>query len=175
MYAIIQDEAVVKWGAIAALFPNVSFPESGPENDWMASNDVYLVNSKIEFDPATERVENVEPYFEDGTVLSVRVVARSAENLANERHNQITRAIQSGDMTVVSSMTAEEKVTYEPLAWNVTRERRTVKLADTDWTQLDDTPIANTDKSQWALYRQALRDITTQADPFHIEWPALPV
>jgi len=27
------------------------------------------------------------------------------------------------------------------------------------------------DKTAWATYRQALRDITTQADPFNITWP----
>jgi hypothetical protein len=27
------------------------------------------------------------------------------------------------------------------------------------------------DKTAWATYRQALRDITKQADPFNIAWP----
>jgi hypothetical protein len=38
-------------------------------------------------------------------------------------------------------------------------------LKDTDWTQVADSPV---DKTAWATYRQALRDITTQADPFNI-------
>jgi hypothetical protein len=75
----------------------------------------------------------------------------------------------------VEPMNEEEVTARTEQEWNAVRGRRNFLLARTDWTQLDDTPIANTDKSQWALYRQALRDITTQADPFHIEWPALPV
>lgn len=59
--------------------------------------------------------------------------------------------------------------------WLMVRGVRNRKLAETDWTQLDDTPLANTAKQQWASYRQALRDITAQADPFNIEWPANPV
>jgi len=34
--------------------------------------------------------------------------------------------------------------------------------------QVADSPV---DKTAWATYRQALRDITKQADPFKIEWP----
>lgn len=75
----------------------------------------------------------------------------------------------------VEPMTEEEVTARTKQEWGEVRGQRNFLLARTDWTQLDDTPIANTDKSQWALYRQALRDITTQADPFHIEWPALPV
>jgi hypothetical protein len=79
----------------------------------------------------------------------------------------------------VTHTAAEQEAAYKAqkdhAQWEAIRTDRNKRLADTDWTQLDDTPIANTDKSQWALYRQALRDITTQADPFHIEWPALPV
>jgi len=38
------------------------------------------------------------------------------------------------------------------------------------WTQLSDSPV---DKAAWATYRQALRDITTQVDPFNIKWPKI--
>jgi hypothetical protein len=30
---------------------------------------------------------------------------------------------------------------------------------------------ASADAATWAAYRQALRDITTQANPFNITWP----
>jgi hypothetical protein len=43
-------------------------------------------------------------------------------------------------------------------------------LKDCDWTQLADSPV---NKTAWAAYRQALRDITAQSDPFNIEWPVL--
>lgn len=53
-------------------------------------------------------------------------------------------------------------------AWANIRARRNKMLAECDWTQLPDTPA---DTRSWAIYRQALRDITTQADPFNIAWP----
>jgi hypothetical protein len=59
-----------------------------------------------------------------------------------------------------------------PIAqWRSVREQRNTKLTQSDWTQL---PDASADSAAWAVYRQALRDITTQANPFVIEWPVEP-
>jgi hypothetical protein len=51
-------------------------------------------------------------------------------------------------------------------------DRRRRLLASSDWTQLPDVPLAT--KAIWAIYRQALRDITDQPDPFNIVWPTPP-
>lgn len=49
---------------------------------------------------------------------------------------------------------------------------RNAKLATSDWTQVADAPV---DKSAWATYRQALRDITSQSGfPFNVQWPQEP-
>jgi hypothetical protein len=49
------------------------------------------------------------------------------------------------------------------------RASRTEKLKDCDWTQIADSTA---DKTAWATYRQALRDITGQAGfPWTITWP----
>lgn len=58
------------------------------------------------------------------------------------------------------------------MKWNDVRSARTFLIAKTDWTQLPDVPLAT--KEAWATYRQALRDITTQSDPFNITWPTKP-
>ena len=52
------------------------------------------------------------------------------------------------------------------------RATRGDKLAECDWTQVEDAPV---DKAVWATYRQALRDVTTQTGfPWTIEWPTQP-
>jgi hypothetical protein len=52
------------------------------------------------------------------------------------------------------------------------REQRDQKLKDSDWTQIADAPV---DKAAWATYRQALRDIPSQAGfPWQIQWPVEP-
>lgn len=56
--------------------------------------------------------------------------------------------------------------------WPLVRARRNDLLTACDWTQLPDVPLAT--KEAWAAYRQALRDITEQPDPFNIVWPTPP-
>ena len=57
-------------------------------------------------------------------------------------------------------------------AWQEVRQERNRRLAASDWTQLPDVPMET--KSAWAAYRQALRDVTSQADPLNIVWPQVP-
>jgi len=52
------------------------------------------------------------------------------------------------------------------------RQQRDDKLKATDWTQVSDAPV---DKTVWATYRQALRDLTKeQGFPWEITWPTEP-
>jgi hypothetical protein len=52
------------------------------------------------------------------------------------------------------------------------RADRTKRLAESDWTQIADSPA---DKEAWATYRQALRDVTQQTGfPWTITWPTQP-
>lgn len=58
--------------------------------------------------------------------------------------------------------------------WALVRHDRNGKLAATDWWVIkaieDGVPLSKPK----ADYRQALRDITQQADPFNITWPVEP-
>lgn len=56
--------------------------------------------------------------------------------------------------------------------WAKVRQKRDNLLIACDWTQLPDVPSET--KTVWADYRQALRDITSQTDPFNIVWPTPP-
>lgn len=56
--------------------------------------------------------------------------------------------------------------------WPLVRAKRDRLIAATDWTQLPDVPLAT--KEMWANYRQSLRDVTLQPDPFNIVWPVAP-
>jgi len=52
------------------------------------------------------------------------------------------------------------------------RRQRDNRLAASDWTQVSDAPV---DKQAWAVYRQALRDVSDQAGfPNQITWPLKP-
>lgn len=75
--------------------------------------------------------------------------------------------------------------------WEELRQKRDLRLAGSDWTQMADSPLSNSKKAEWATYRQALRDLpnTLEArasfvshantNPFDAEngewsWPAKP-
>jgi len=58
--------------------------------------------------------------------------------------------------------------------WDVVRVTRDSKLLKCDWTQLDDVALTAEKVEEWKVYRTALRDITTQSDPYNVTWPTPP-
>jgi hypothetical protein len=72
----------------------------------------------------------------------------------------------------VADMDAEAIASLDAAQAKSVRQQRTEKLKDSDWTQIADSTA---DKQAWATYRQALRDITSQAGfPWTIDWPTQP-
>ena len=62
--------------------------------------------------------------------------------------------------TKVAELKAAEPMT-------LLRDERNYRLAQSDWTQLSDTPIVSSSKIEkdWKDYRQQLRDITVSSNP----------
>ena len=55
------------------------------------------------------------------------------------------------------------------------RQDRDEKLVKSDWTQMPDSPLDDTAKASWAIYRTALRNVPAQTDfPTNITWPTAP-
>jgi len=76
-----------------------------------------------------------------------------------------------GETTAAQQETAYRAMKDAEQAKSV-RNSRTEKLKDCDWTQIADSTA---DKTAWATYRQALRDITGQAGfPWNVTWPVAP-
>lgn len=59
--------------------------------------------------------------------------------------------------------------------WPLVRTKRDTLLSDTDWIVTKATEKGTTVPALWKTYRQALRDIPLQADPFNLVWPTLPL
>ncbi len=84
----------------------------------------------------------------------------------------IVKGVQDGeevtlqeDPAKVAQKTADQ--------WTSVRAQQKQQLYESDWTcSVTDYEVPN--KSEWAAYRQALRDVTTQTDPFAIVWPVAP-
>ena len=78
----------------------------------------------------------------------------------------------TGNVTSASQHEAAYKAIKDAEQASAVRQSRSDRLADCDWTQVADSPV---DKTVWATYRQALRDITTQSGfPWTVTWPDAP-
>lgn len=67
-----------------------------------------------------------------------------------------------------------KEVDYNFTATDI-REKRDKLLAESDWTQVTDSPLPAEDKEAWAVYRQALRNIPEQPGfPYEVDYPEKP-
>jgi hypothetical protein len=96
--------------------------------------------------------------------------------------NDYTKNITQGTPTLIDGNyyqtwnqvdASEAEISYRiENQWEEVRILRNQLLTECDWTQLSD--ISSEIKEAWIGYRQVLRNITTQTNPFSIEWPAKP-
>ena len=72
----------------------------------------------------------------------------------------------------VADMDADAIASLDASQADSVRAERNRKLTASDWTQVADAPV---DQTAWAAYRQALRDVPTQAGfPWDVTWPTEP-
>ena len=45
------------------------------------------------------------------------------------------------------------------------KKLRNAKLAQSDWTQANDSPLSDSKKAEWKTYRQTLRDLPSKVTP----------
>ena len=55
------------------------------------------------------------------------------------------------------------------------RTTRNILLTESDWTQVEDSPLSEEKKTEWKNYRQELRDLTNLDDLTTIIWPSKPL
>ncbi len=159
---IRETGAVMYEGEFRALFPNTSMPQQLSEE---------LLNS-FGADVVFEG-----PQATGGTVYQYSQ-ASGVEQVNGKWYTKYILGPVFLDQVVdgVTTTAAEQEATYKAQkdaeqAKSV-RATRDAKLAECDWTQVADAPV---DKTVWATYRQALRDVTAQEGfPWTIEWPDVP-
>jgi hypothetical protein len=116
-------------------------------------------------------------YFSTQPELTDTQMSEEATPVFDADAQRWTQAWQVREMTaeeILESTTKREAELLErnTMQANAVRVARNNLLKDSDWTQITD---ATADKAAWATYRQALRDVTQQADfPWTITWPDAP-
>lgn len=85
---------------------------------------------------------------------------------------------QSGSVYVQnwieSDASSEDIETRKNEKWQEVRDIRDNLLTQSDWTQFQDSPITGSLLTDWQTYRQGLRDITSQENPYSLTWPTKP-
>jgi hypothetical protein len=141
-----QPQANYTIGDLRKDHPNVSFPRN-ISDETLAAYNVFRVKElpAPEYNSRTHRLVTQAPTLVNGVWT-------------------VTRVAVAKDQAQIDSETAQ-------VAANV-REQRNKLIAECDWTQVADAPV---DKEAWATYRQALRDVPTQAGfPWDVTWPEAP-
>jgi hypothetical protein len=151
MFVLIEDGVVVQYPyniyQLKMAHPNVSFP-ADPSDEALQAFGMCRV-----FFATQPTVSDTQVLEEDPPVFSTE----------DQRWTQVWR---------VRDMTDEEVQQRNDSKASEIRTERNQKLSESDWTQLADAQI---DKAAWATYRQALRDVPSQAGfPWTIEWPTQP-
>ena len=142
---IIDGSTVKTVGEHTALFPNTSFPKTGISDSFLTENNAKQVELPT-YNLATQKLSSITPVIDGHYIKEYEVV----------------------------SLTTEEKTEIDNQQWNIVRTNRNMKLEESDYTQITDSPLTDEKKTEWQTYRQSLRDITKQSDPFNITWPTEP-
>jgi hypothetical protein len=147
MYLRIIDEIINYPYSIPQLreaYPNVSLP-SELTDESLIEWDMYVVLPTPYPNDYTKNITEGTPVLTDGVYYQNWVETPATES-------EISYRIEN--------------------KWTEVRELRSQLLTECDWTQLADIPTET--KAAWTEYRQSLRDITSQSNPFSINWPVKP-
>jgi|TARA_R110001606_G_scaffold10475_1_gene45436 hypothetical protein len=102
-----------------------------------------------------------------GTSMTIDdVVLTDDQSVIAGQHDPLTQKIVDG-----------EAVTYEADITGWLRRNRDLLLSSCDWTQGSDSPLSSSKKTEWATYRQALRDLpatNTATTEDAVVWPTTP-
>jgi len=156
MYVKIEDGSVAEFpytiNKLKADNPNVSFPAE-ISTETLENYGVY-------------KITYLEP---DAYDSSTQYVSRNA-----------TPTLIDGAWSVgctIQNKTSEEIAAHTAMVETDLRATRNKLLADSDWTQMNDSPLTNEVKTAWATYRQELRDLSDlDAWPNldDADWPVAP-
>jgi len=84
--------------------------------------------------------------------------------------NGVMREMTDAEVAAAELLQQEWDSTATVRTLGFIRQERDKKLAETDWWASSDLTMTDEQRT----YRQALRDVPSQADPFNITWPTKP-
>lgn len=152
LIAKVQGQTVLDVADYQSMFPDVSFPPSGPTPEWLAENSCMPVSVWLPYDPTTQYLESVAPYINGEYVYTIQVAELTPEMIEQMHQSQAAQIASQGKRI----------------------------LANTDWTAIDS--VANPEESQpyllnraeFLAYRSAVRAIVLNPS-YDSVYPEAPV
>lgn len=144
---IVADKTIIKDGE--------ALIDCQQDLSWIPSN-VHAVH----WDGSKGEVE-----YTDGTpnaeITSIGIYSQAETDHANEKTRLATEAANANPFPTDNLV--------------LLRLQRDDLLAQSDWTQVPDSPLTTSKKNEWATYRQALRDLPANtSDPANPTYPTKP-
>jgi hypothetical protein len=140
---------VFKDGQVAhykTMFPNTSFPASGPSDKFLNDNNAKKVCAFLPHDRETQKLVRVDPYPHLGLIYTVEVAELTAEEIAANTASKAAKLRAARDRELARS------------DWRVIKAQETGVALDEDWS----------------TYRQTLRDISDAEGFPNIDLPTAP-
>lgn len=128
------------------VFKGTSFPSNGISDSFLTENNAVKVSVFLPHDRSTEKLVPCEPYIQDGFAYTVQVAPKTEEELTADRESKAAEL----------------------------RKQRDELLAQSDWRVIKAMEQDGQVESEWAIYRQALRDITDHPDFPNVDLPNKP-
>ena len=134
----------IEVGDYRQLFPNTSFPASGPSSQFMVDNGCLPVNLFKEHDRMTQKLSQVAPYVENNEVFTVQVESLTEDEIASATSSKASQM----------------------------RSNRNRLLADCDWTQISDATVDKAIWATYRQELRDIS--SQVGFPWEITWPTQP-
>jgi hypothetical protein len=143
-----------------------------------------IINNEINYPYSLQKLreDNPNTSFPSEMTESLMIELDISEVRTTPKPNDYTKNISEGTPILVEGVYYQNWVQSDATEseindrienkWIEIRDLRQQLLSECDWTQLSDIPSET--KDLWTTYRQNLRDITNQSNPYNIVWPVKP-
>jgi hypothetical protein len=104
-------------------------------------------------------------------------VLEGLANFENQyiQNNQVVNMPPKPNNSAYFDYDTKQWVLDYPTQETVVKQKRDDFLYKSDWTQIPNNPLTTEQQQAWAVYRQELRDVTSQSGyPFNVIWPTPP-
>ena len=134
----------IEVGDYRQLFPNTSFPASGPSSQFMVDNGCLPVNLFKDHDRMTQKLSQIAPYVENNEVFTVQVESLTEDEIASATSSKASQM----------------------------RSNRNRLLAECDWTQISDATVDKAIWATYRQELRDIS--SQAGFPWEITWPTQP-